>query len=220
MVEDPVEYRLQGVTQVQVHHGIGLSFAKVLRSMLRQDPDVIMVGEVRDQETAVLAVEAAMTGHLLFTSIHANDALSVVQRLENLGCNRMHVAQALSLVLVQRLARRLCQGCVRLEPAAPVLHESLVAHGLADAQKTDLMLPRPMGCDLCGHSGFLGRVAVIESLQVTDEIRAALMAGQPLSDVRRQAIEGKLLITFQRFAAFLLARSVIGPSDALLTVAT
>jgi type II secretory ATPase GspE/PulE/Tfp pilus assembly ATPase PilB-like protein len=220
MVEDPVEYRLQGVTQVQVNHGVGLTFAKVLRSMLRQDPDVLMVGEVRDHETAELAVEAAMTGHLLFTSIHANDAVSVVQRLENLGCNRMHVSQALALVLVQRLARRLCPHCVRSEPATPLLLASLASHGLVDGNKTELSLPRPVGCEACGQSGFAGRVAVIESLQVTDEIRAPLMAGLPLADVRRQASEARLLISFRQYAAFLLAKSIIGPSDAMLTLAT
>jgi type IV pilus assembly protein PilB len=220
MVEDPVEYRLHGVTQVQVNQVVGLTFARVLRAMLRQDPDVIMVGEVRDHETAELAVEAAMTGHLLLSSVHANDSTLVVQRLENLGCNRTHVAQALSLVLVQRLARKLCARCAQPEPVAPVLLESLVTHRLVDAGKGPVLLCRPVGCESCGHSGFAGRVAVVESLQVTDEIRASLMAGRPLADVRREAEEARRLVTFQRYASFLLAQGSIGASDALLTVAT
>jgi type IV pilus assembly protein PilB len=179
-----------------------------------------MVGEVRDHETAELAVEAAMTGHLLLSSVHANDSTMVVQRLENLGCNRTHVAQALSLVLVQRLARRLCPRCAQPEPVAPLLLESLVTHGLVDASKGPVRLCRPVGCESCGHSGYAGRVAVVESLQVTDEIRASMMAGRPLADVRREAVEARRLVTFQRYAAFLLAQGCIGASDALLTVAT
>ena len=115
-VEDPVEYRLDGVTQVQVNSAIDLGFAKILRSMLRQDPDVVMVGEIRDADTAHLALEAAMTGHLMLTSIHANDAMSVIQRFQNLGCSRSEVAQSLALILVQRLARRLCPQCTKPAP--------------------------------------------------------------------------------------------------------
>lgn len=219
MVEDPMEYRLHGVTQVQVNQAVGLTFAKVLRAMLRQDPDVMMVGEVRDHETAELAIEAAMTGHLLLSSVHANDSTLVVQRLENLGCNRTHVAQALALVLVQRLARKLCQRCAQPEPVAPLLLESLVTHGLVSASNDKVQLCRPVGCESCGHSGFTGRVAVVESLQVTDEIRASMMAGRPMAEVRREAAEAHRLITFQRYASFLLAQGIIGASDALLTVA-
>jgi general secretion pathway protein E len=175
-----------------------------------------MVGEVRDQETAQLALEAAMTGHLLFTSIHANNAVSVIQRLENLGCNRMHIAQSLALVLVQRLARRLCPNCATVEPASPVLVESLTAHGLIDAP---VALPRPVGCIACQHTGFAGRVAVVEWLQVTDDVRAQLMADHGLAHVQKTAAQGKLFTSFGRYASFLMSRRIIGPSDALLTVA-
>jgi type II secretory ATPase GspE/PulE/Tfp pilus assembly ATPase PilB-like protein len=218
MVEDPIEYRLSGVTQVQVQPSAGIGFATVLRAMLRQDPDVIMVGDVRDAETAQIALEAAMTGHLLLTSIHANGALSVVQRLETMGCSRVQIAQSLSLVLVQRLARRLCPHCARLEAPAPVLLESLVARGLV-APSSNAPLPRPVGCDACQRTGFLGRVAVFETLQTTDELLGLLMAGRPLAEVQRAAIESRALVPFQRYAARLLAQKVLAPSEALMIVA-
>ncbi|MBI2897419.1 MAG: Flp pilus assembly complex ATPase component TadA [Deltaproteobacteria bacterium] len=218
MVEDPIEYRLTGVTQVQVSPAVGLGFPQVLRAMLRQDPDVVMVGEVRDEETAKMALEAAMTGHLLFTSMHANDAITAVQRFENLGCGRSLIAQSLALVLVQRLVRRLCPGCCRAEVPAPILFESLVARGLVD-RSAQVPLPRAVGCDACGQTGYSGRIAVVETLQVTDEIRAGLMAGQHLAELARMATESRLLFTFARYASFLMARKVVGPSEALLAVA-
>ncbi len=217
-VEDPIEYRLQGITQVQVNHSIGLGFAQVLRAMLRQDPDVIMVGEIRDEETAKLALEAAMTGHLLFSSIHANNALTAIQRLENLGCNRNVIAQSLALVLVQRLARRLCGNCCRMELVAPILFETLVGRHLVD-RSAAVPLPRPVGCDACHGTGYSGRVAVVESLQITEEMRAGLLAGHSLADLLRLAQESKMLVPFHRYASFLMARKVIGPNEALLTVA-
>jgi type IV pilus assembly protein PilB len=217
-IEDPVEYRLAGVTQVQVRHDAGLGFAQVLRSTLRQDPDVIMVGEVRDEETAHLALEASMTGHLLLTSIHANTAFSVMQRLENLRCDRTHIAQALAMVVVQRLARKLCSQCAKVEPPTPVLVETLAARGLIDPS-APTPLPRAVGCDACGNTGFSGRVAVIEALHMTDDVRSALMAGHSFPDIQRAAAQAQLLVPFSRYAAFLMAQRLLAPSDALLTLA-
>jgi type II secretory ATPase GspE/PulE/Tfp pilus assembly ATPase PilB-like protein len=134
-VEDPIEYRLAGITQIQVNHAVDLGFAKVLRAMLRQDPDVIMVGEVRDDDTAQLALEAAMTGHLMVTSLHANNAVGVVQRLEHLGCPRPLIGQSLALVLVQRLARRLCPLCTTREVPPAMVLENLAAHGTGRARR-------------------------------------------------------------------------------------
>src|SRR6267378_4591614 len=159
MVEDPIEYRLPGVTQVQVNAGIGLGFAQVLRSVLRQDPDVIVVGEMRDDDTAQIALEAAMTGHLLLTSLHANNALATIQRLENLGTGRALIAQSIHLVLVQRLVRKLCSACRKLDEATPALLESLIARKIVD--KGQQVLPRAVGCDACGGSGYVGRAAVV-----------------------------------------------------------
>jgi general secretion pathway protein E len=218
MVEDPVEYRLQGVTQVQLQPGVGLTYPAVLRASLRQDPDVLLVGEIRDDETAKIALEAGMTGHLLFTSMHAPTAIGVLQRFENLGATRSLVAQSLAIAVVQRLARRLCPSCVKLEPPAPVLWDTLVARGLVE-ESSPVPLPRPGGCDACRGTGHAGRVAVVEALQLTDEVRGALMAGAPLADIERVARDTNVLFTFQRTASYLMARKTIAPSEALLVVA-
>jgi type IV pilus assembly protein PilB len=217
-VEDPIEYRLAGVTQVQVNHAVDLGFAKVLRAMLRQDPDVIMVGEVRDEDTAQLALEAAMTGHLLFTSLHANNAVGGIQRLDNLGCSRALIGQSLALVMVQRLARKLCQRCAISEIPPPIMIENLAAHGLIDAANP-APLPRPVGCTDCNQTGYHGRVAVVEMLQLKDALRSAIMAGTSLADIERLATESNLLVSFRRSAIQLMSRQLISPSEALLTLA-
>jgi type II secretory ATPase GspE/PulE/Tfp pilus assembly ATPase PilB-like protein len=218
MVEDPIEYRLQGVTQVQLNPAVSLGFAQVLRSMLRQDPDVIALGETRDAESARIALEAAMTGHLVLTSLHANDAFSALQRLESLECPRELIAQSVSLILVQRLVRRLCPKCVRLEPPAPILQESLAARKIVETEAR-VNLPRAVGCDECGQAGFVGRVAVIESLRVNDEVRNAIMTGQTLVDVARAATSSQAFLPFHRYAAYLMARPLISAADALVAVA-
>ena len=186
MVEDPIEYRLPGV--------IGLGFAQVLRSMLRQDPDVIVVGETRDEATAQIALEAAMTGHLLLTSVHANNAVSTIQRLENLGTSRALIAQSLHLILVQRLVRKLCSACRKLDPPTPALLESLIARKIID--KGTQVLPRAAGCDACAGTGYVGRAAVVEILQITDSVREAIAAGRPLAEVQQLARDGRALISF------------------------
>ena len=216
-VEDPVEYRLAGCTQVQVNHAVDLGFSSILRAFLRQDPDVIMVGEVRDPATATLALEAAMTGHLLFTSLHANNAVAALQRLENLGCTRPLIAQSVALILVQRLARRLCQACVKTDVPAPIMLESLVARGLVE-RGAATPLPRPVGCDACGGTGYVGRVAILEALELRDASRNMLMAGLPLGEIEKQAAEAGALIPFRRYAGLLMARNLISPSEALLVV--
>lgn len=218
MVEDPIEYRLQGVTQVQINPGIGLGFAQVLRAMLRQDPDVIVLGETRDADTARLALEAAMTGHLVLTSLHAGDAISTLQRLETLDCPRELIAQSVSIVIVQRLVRRLCPACTRLEPPTPVLQESLASRKIIEAE-AHVNLPRAAGCEQCGQTGFQGRIAVLESLQCNPDVRNAILLGQPLPEVARIATETKAYFPFHRYAAYLMARSLISAADALMAVA-
>jgi type IV pilus assembly protein PilB len=217
MVEDPIEYRLPGVTQVQVNMAVGLGFAQVLRSMLRQDPDVIVVGEMRDEETAQIALESAMTGHLLLTSLHANNAVSALARLENLRCSRALVAQAVQLVLVQRLVRRLCSNCRKLDPVLPVLHDSLVARKIID--KSDLLLPRPVGCDACAGTGYIGRAAILECLQVTDGLREAIASGKSFAEVHAIAVEEKALIPAVEYARFLLQKQMISASEVLVAMA-
>ena len=217
-VEDPIEYRLAGITQVQVNHAVDLGFAKVLRAMLRQDPDVIMVGEVRDEDTAQLALEAAMTGHLLFTSLHANNAVAAIQRLENLGCSRALIGQSLALVLVQRLARKLCTRCTKLEVPPPVMTENLAAQGLIE-RAAPTPMPRAVGCGDCNNTGYSGRVAVIEMLQLNYPLRALIMSGVSLADLEKAAADSGSLVTFRRSAAELMNRQMITPSEALLTLA-
>jgi type IV pilus assembly protein PilB len=217
MVEDPIEYRLPGVTQVQVNAAAGLGFAQVLRSMLRQDPDVIVVGEMRDQDTAQIGLEAAMTGHLLLTSLHANNALAAVQRLENLGAGRALIAQSIALVLVQRLVRKLCSACRKLDPPAPALLESLVARKIVD--KGTQTLPRAVGCDACAGTGYVGRAAVVESLQINDAVREAIAAGRSLSDVQNLARETRALVPFVEYARTLLQKQVISAAEVLMSLA-
>ncbi len=217
MVEDPIEYRLPGVTQVQVNAAAGLGFAQVLRSMLRQDPDVIVVGEMRDEDTVRIGLEAAMTGHLLLTSLHANHAISAIQRLENLGAGRALIAQSIHLVLVQRLVRKLCSACRKLDAPTPALLESLIARKIVD--KGQQVLPRAVGCDACAGSGYVGRAAVVESLQVTDSVREAIAAGRALADVQQIAREGRALVQFGDNARHLLHKQIISASEVLLSLA-
>jgi type IV pilus assembly protein PilB len=217
-VEDPIEYRLAGVTQIQVNHAVDLGFAQVLRAMLRQDPDVIMVGEVRDNLTAQLALEAAMTGHLMLTSVHANNALGVIQRFEHLGCPRPLIGQSLGLVVVQRLARRLCPRCTTNELPPPIMLANLAAHGVIEAGR-EVSLPRAVGCAACNQTGYAGRVAVVEMLALDDGLRAEIMAGASVPTLERVATEAKLLYSFRRSALNLMARQMISPAEVLLTLA-
>ena len=216
-VEDPIEYRLAGVTQVQVNHAVELTFAKVLRAMLRQDPDVMMVGEVRDDDTAQLALEAAMTGHLLFTSLHANNAVGAIQRLENLGCSRALIGQSVALILVQRLARKLCSRCTVLEQPPPIVIDNLAAHGLVD-RTAPAPMPRGAGCAECNQTGYNGRTAVVEMLQMNDVLRAQIMAGTSLAELEKLGLEQGSLVPFRRSAIFLMGKQMISPSEALLTL--
>src|SRR5438876_3215365 len=217
MVEDPIEYRLAGVTQVQVNAAAGLGFAQVLRSMLRQDPDVIVVGELRDEHTAAIAPRPAMTWHPLLTPLHANHGLAALQRLENLGAGRALVAQSIHLVLVQRLVRKLCSACRKLDPPVPALLESLVARGIVD--KGQQTLPRAVGCDACGGTGYVGRAAVVEALQITDAVREAIAADRPLPDVHNIARESRALVPFIDYARHLLQKQIISASEVLLSLA-
>ncbi|MGE5048885.1 MAG: ATPase, T2SS/T4P/T4SS family [Deltaproteobacteria bacterium] len=217
MVEDPIEYRLAGVTQVQVNPGVGLGFAQVLRSMLRQDPDVIVVGEMRDQETARLALEAAMTGHLLLSSLHANNAVSAIQRLENLGCSRALIAQSIALVLVQRLVRKLCSACRKLDAPTPALLESLVSRGIVP--RGEQLLPRAVGCDACAGTGYVGRAVVVEALQITDAVREAIAGSASLAEVQQISRSGRALLPFIEYARVLLQKQIISPSEVLLSIA-
>ncbi|HEX2716649.1 MAG TPA: GspE/PulE family protein [Gemmatimonadaceae bacterium] len=171
-VEDPVEYRLAGIAQVQISTKTGLTFAAALRSILRQDPDVILVGEIRDRETAAIAVQAALTGHLVLSTLHTIDAPSVVARLEDLGVERYKIASALKGVLAQRLVRRLCPGCRVPDTGPPAL--SLARWFPAGALRW-----REGGCVACSGTGYRGRLALVEALEVSPPIERAIAAGEP-----------------------------------------
>ena len=184
-VEDPVEYDLPGVSQTQVNADIGLTFARGLRSILRQDPDVILVGEIRDGETALVASEAALTGHLVFSSLHANNALSAVVRLRELGVDNYLISATLRGVLAQRLVRRLCTECRTTQPPTGAEARVFTDHGLA----APAMLSHPQGCPTCEGTGFDGRIGVFDILEIDDTLREAIDAGAP--EARMRAITGR-----------------------------
>jgi general secretion pathway protein E len=186
-IEDPVEYRLAGVNQTQVNPQIGLDFAAALRSFLRQDPDVMMVGEIRDLETAQIAVQAALTGHTLLSTLHTNSAASAVTRLIDMGVEPFLITTTVNAVLAQRLVRRLCPHCSEpFEPTAAML----AAMELEGAEHRLRRLYRPRGCPECGHSGFHGRLAVLELLVMSEEIAGLVLARSEARQVQRAAVAG------------------------------
>ena len=184
-VEDPVEYRLPGVVQVQVNRKAGLQFATVLKSILRSDPDVVLVGEVRDTETAKIAVEAALTGHLVLTTLHTNDAASSVNRLVDMGVEPYLVASALDSILAQRLARRLCDRCKESKPASP---EIITQMGL-DPESGPVTLYQAVGCKSCSDTGYRGRVSINEVLLVSEEIQRMAVERRPSDEIKHLAVE-------------------------------
>ena len=172
-VEDPSEIRLPGITQVNVNEKAGLNFAAVMRALLRQDPDIIMVGEVRDAETADIAIKAAQTGHLVLSTLHTNDAPSSLSRLVNMGVPAFQVATSVSLICAQRLVRRLCEHCKAPNPVSAQVQKSL---GLAAANEERLFF-KPVGCPNC-VGGYRGRVGVFQVMPITDAIAEAMVQGQ------------------------------------------
>jgi type II secretory ATPase GspE/PulE/Tfp pilus assembly ATPase PilB-like protein len=183
-IEDPVEYQLQGITQIPVNEKKGLTFARGLRSILRHDPDKIMVGEIRDSETAQIAIQSALTGHLVFTTVHANNVIDVIGRFLNMGVEPYNFVSCLNCVLAQRLVRLLCTHCKRLhQPTDLELNES----GLnADKYRNETFY-QSTGCEVCNFTGYRGRSAIHELLNVTDSIREVILERKPGSEVRRIA---------------------------------
>ena len=178
-VEDPIEYRLPGINQVQVNTKIDLSFARVLRSVLRQDPDIILVGEMRDQETAEIGLRAAMTGHMVLSTLHTNDAISTVARLLDMGAAPFLIAASLRGILAQRLVRRVCDACaepVTLEPGQSTIARAELGNEFSSAQ-----FRRGRGCTYCNHSGYQGRIGVYEFVEIDDSMAASLHQGDPVA---------------------------------------
>jgi type IV pilus assembly protein PilB len=186
--EDPVEFNLAGINQVQMHEDIGLNFAASLRSFLRQDPDIIMVGEIRDFETAEIAIKAALTGHLVLSTLHTNDAPSTVNRLLNMGIEPFLVASSVNCILAQRLARRVCEECK--ERDAEVTKQALLDAGLNDEEIAQATLFKGRGCRTCSETGYKGRVAVYEVMELTEELKEFVLNGASSMELKREAIRG------------------------------
>ncbi len=183
-IEDPVEYQLHGIVQIPVNEKKGLTFARGLRSILRHDPDKIMVGEIRDEETAQIAIQSALTGHLVFTTVHANNVIDVIGRFLNMGVEPYNFVSSLNCVLAQRLVRLLCPICKR--PYQPTEAE-LLESGMRPEDVGDRAFYRNVGCDACNHTGYRGRSAIHELLDMSDNIREMIIERRPGSEIRRQA---------------------------------
>jgi type IV pilus assembly protein PilB len=184
-VEDPVEYNFAGINQVQMKEEIGLTFSSALRSFLRQDPDIIMVGEIRDYETAEIAVKASLTGHLVLSTLHTNDAPSTVTRLLNMGVEPFLVSSSLNLIVAQRLARRVCEKCSQDTKIPP---KALVDAGMKPERVKETRARRGKGCEDCNGTGFRGRVALYEVMPIKEEIKELVLRGGSAIDIKREAI--------------------------------
>ncbi|NNL84355.1 MAG: type IV-A pilus assembly ATPase PilB [Myxococcales bacterium] len=204
--EDPVEFNLGGINQVQMHEDIGLNFAAALRSFLRQDPDIIMVGEIRDFETAEIAVKAALTGHMVLSTLHTNDAPSTVNRLLNMGIEPFLVASSVNCIVAQRLARKICPEC--REDDAEVTTEMLIDAGMDEDEARSVTPQRGRGCRNCSETGFKGRIAIYEVMVLGEELKEFVLNGASATELKREAIRLGML-TLRRSA---LNRVVEGTS--------
>jgi type IV pilus assembly protein PilB len=185
--EDPVEFNLMGINQIQMKDDIGLNFAAALRSFLRQDPDIIMVGETRDYETAEIGVKAALTGHLVLTTLHTNDAPSTINRMLNMGVEPFLVSSAVILIVAQRLVRKACQNCKKPEKL-PV--QVFVDAGFSPEEAPAIVSYKGTGCDICNKTGYKGRVALYEVMPIKDEIKELILQGASVFDIKKQAVSG------------------------------
>ena len=183
--EDPVEFNLFGINQVQMHDDIGLNFAAALRSFLRQDPDIIMVGEIRDYETAEIGIKASLTGHLVLSTLHTNDAPSTINRLLNMGIEPFLVASSINIVVAQRLSRRICENCKERFDVSP---EVLVDVGVPAAEAKHVQVFYGTGCPKCSGTGYKGRIALYECMPMTEELRDFVLNGASAAEIKREAI--------------------------------
>jgi type IV pilus assembly protein PilB len=184
-IEDPIEYQIPGVNQTQINEKIKLTFASALRSILRQDPDVILLGEIRDAETAKIAMQAAQTGHLVLSTLHTDDAPSVVTRLADIGVEPFVIASAVVGVVAQRLVRRLCVHCRRqYTPPADVLRSL----NIPEAEAAAIPFYKSVGCDQCNHTGYRGRIGIYEVMKITDKVRRLISSRSPIDQIREAAL--------------------------------
>jgi type IV pilus assembly protein PilB len=208
--EDPVEFNLGGINQVQMHEDIGLNFAAALRSFLRQDPDIIMVGEIRDFETAEIAVKAALTGHMVLSTLHTNDAPSTINRLLNMGIEPFLVASAVNCIVAQRLGRRICPECVGDDPE--IEKQQLVDAGLSEEEIASYRPIKGHGCGNCSETGFKGRVAIYEVMVMTDQLKEFVLNGASSAEIKREAIRGGM-VTLRRSALNMMLDGVTTLSE-------
>jgi type IV pilus assembly protein PilB len=188
--EDPVEFNLHGINQVQMKEQIGLNFATALRSFLRQDPNIVLVGEIRDFETAEIAVKAALTGHLVLSTLHTNDAPSTINRLMNMGIEPFLVSTSVNLICAQRLVRRICKEC-KEEIQMPT--QALVDVGFPVEEAPKVRLLKGRGCQQCNNTGYRGRVGLFEVMEISEEIRELVLSGASSMELRRKAVEEGML---------------------------
>lgn len=219
-VEDPVEYQIEGISQVQVSAKRGLTFASALRSLMRQDPDKILVGEIRDLETIEIAVKAALTGHLVLSTLHTNDSAQAILRMVDMGVDPFMVASAVLLFSAQRLARKLCPDCKL--PVDPLPNEEklveigFTAEEIEKMQKGDAPIYRTVGCKRCGDSGYRGRFALLETLPVTDEIRRMVVDGASVIDIKKRAMKDGM-VTVRRAGILNVLRGITSIEEVLHT---
>jgi type IV pilus assembly protein PilB len=188
--EDPVEFNLHGINQVQMKEQIGLNFAAALRSFLRQDPNIVLVGEIRDFETAEIAIKAALTGHLVLSTLHTNDAPSTISRLMNMGIEPFLVATSVNLIQAQRLIRRVCKDC-KTEQQAPM--EALIEVGFKPDEARQVKTFKGRGCQTCNNTGYKGRIGLYEVMEITDEIRELIMIGASSLELRKKAVDDGMI---------------------------
>jgi type IV pilus assembly protein PilB len=188
--EDPVEFQLQGINQVQMKEQIGLNFAAALRSFLRQDPNIILVGEIRDFETAEIAVKAALTGHMVLSTLHTNDAPSTISRLMNMGIEPFLVATSVNLICAQRLVRRICQNC---KEQLEVPEQALVDAGFAPEEAKTAKIYHGKGCSVCNKGGYKGRTGLYEVMDINDELRELILVGASALELKKKALEQGML---------------------------
>ena len=189
-IEDPIEYQIPGVNQTQINDKIKLTFASALRSILRQDPDVILIGEIRDAETAKIAMQAAQTGHLVLSTLHTDDAPSVVTRLNDIGVEPYVIAGALVGVVAQRLVRRLCVNCRRQYTPPP---ETLRLLNIPETDAAAIPFYKSVGCDQCNHTGYRGRIGIYEVMRVSDKLRRLISSKAPEEQIRDAAVAGGMI---------------------------
>ncbi|HTU33559.1 MAG TPA: type IV-A pilus assembly ATPase PilB [Candidatus Acidoferrum sp.] len=209
--EDPVEFQLPGINQVQMKEQIGLNFASALRAFLRQDPNIILVGEIRDFETAEIAVKAALTGHLVLSTLHTNDAPSTISRLMNMGIEPFLVATSVNLIGAQRLVRRICTGCKEPLQIQP---EALVEAGFNEDEAHKAVIYHGRGCATCNNTGYKGRVALYEIMEITDDVRELILVGASALELKKKAIESGM-ITLRRSGLIKIAAGLTTMEEVL-----